>query len=68
MDVINVIVSGEKKSGKSTFASALRLTKTNPYILNIVDHDDMPITQNLSDFDIMFYVMDVNNTSDEVFL
>lgn len=57
MDVINVVVMGEHKSGKSTFASALKLTKFNPHILNVMDYDG----ENLKNCDIVFYVMEVTS-------
>lgn len=64
MDIINVLVSGEDKSGTSTFANTLKLTKFSPYILNISENgtnEELP----LSNYDIVFYVMNINSEIDK---
>lgn len=71
MDVINVLVMGEPKSGKSTFASALKLTKFNPHILNVEEYSNCEESEckfDMSNCDILFYVMEVATKIDESYV
>ena len=67
MDIINILVAGNSKSGKTTFANALKLTKFNSHIHNIIEYNDFEIS-NYFDRDIMFYVMQLHDNLENLYI
>lgn len=65
MDIINVFIGGEEKSGKSTFATVLRLTKINTHKLNITKLSEETMKE-CDKCDILFCVMDIEKDFDDL--
>lgn len=65
MDIINILVTGENKSGKSTFVNALKLTKFSQHHVNVTKYNPNEKIK-LNNYDVVFFVMNIEMTENYI--